>query len=83
MDYGLKENLENKQRIISAENLEKNILSNLNIYHLNQNSNLLEKIFSKKADISDNKWELYDVVIFVSKNGVSEQIKKRLLFFKF
>ena len=72
----IKENLENKQRIISAENLEKNILSNLNIYHLNQNSNLLEKIFSKKADISDNKWELYDVVIFVSKNGVSEQIKR-------
>ena len=44
----IKEQLKNQQRIISAESLEKNILSNLNIYHLNKNSNLTEKIFLKK-----------------------------------
>jgi lipopolysaccharide export system permease protein len=72
----IKEQLENQQRIISAENLEKNIISNLNIYHLNENSNLTEKIFSKKADITDNEWKLYDVTIFKTKNNVSKQIKK-------
>ena len=72
----IKEQLKNQQRIISAESLENSILSNLNIYHLNKNSNLTEKIFSKKADITNNEWKLYDVSIFVTKNNVSKQIKK-------
>ena len=72
----IKEQLNNQQRIISAESLENSILSNLNIYHLNNSSNLVEKIFSKKADITSNEWKLYDVSIFVTKNNVSKQIKK-------
>ncbi len=72
----IKEQLDDQQRIISAENLEKNTISNLNIYHLNKNSNLTEKIFSKTADITDNEWKLYDVSIFETRNNVSKQIKK-------
>ena len=72
----IKEQLDDQQRIISAENLEKNTISNLNIYHLNKNSNLTEKIFSKTADITDNEWKLYDVSIFETRNNVSKQTKK-------
>ena len=56
------EDFKNKQRIISAEKLEKNNLSKLNIYHLSLNSKLIEKIvgslFQKK------KWELYNKQLF-------------------
>ena len=44
----IKENLESKQRIISATKPEKNNLLNIVIYHLDNNSSLLEKIVAKK-----------------------------------
>ena len=72
----IKEDFKNKQRIISAEKLEKNNLSKLNIYHLSLNSKLIEKIVATKANISEKKWELYNVVIFTPKNGILSQIKK-------
>ena len=72
----IKENLKDKQRVISAVKLEKNELSNINIFHLDFKSNLLEKIISKKAIISDKDWKLYDVIILKPNNGIfSKEIK--------
>ena len=72
----IKENQNDNQRIISAEKLEKNNLSNLIIFHLDINSNLLEKITAKKADISKKNWSLYDVVILKPKNGILKETKE-------
>ena len=54
----IKEDFKNKQRIISAEKLEKNNLSKLNIYHLSLNSKLIEKIVATKANISEKSGTL-------------------------
>ena len=72
----IKENIEKKQRIISATKIDNNNISNLNIFHIDSNSFLLEKIFSKRADISNNEWKLYDVIIFKPENGRLIKIKK-------
>ena len=66
----IKENLKDKQRIISAVKLEKNELSNINIFHLDFNSNLIEKIISTKAYISDKDWELREVTILKPNKGI-------------
>tara|TARA_A100001015_G_scaffold305404_1_gene398087 strand:+ start:1595 stop:2683 length:1089 start_codon:yes stop_codon:yes gene_type:complete len=76
----IKENFDNKQRIISATKPEKNNLLNLVIYHLDERSNLLEKITSKKADIRNKKWKLHDVNIFKPENGIFEKTKTDILF---
>jgi lipopolysaccharide export system permease protein len=72
----IKENFEGKQRIISASKLEKNNLTDLAIYHLDLNSNLIEKIISKRVNILDKDWKLYEVVILKPNNGILEQTKK-------
>ena len=66
----IKENLNNKIRIISADKPSGFELINVKIYHLKENSNLDEKIFSKTANIKDNNWILKDVSVFSSENGV-------------
>ena len=73
----IKENLKDKQRIISAVKLEKNELSNINIFHLDFNSNLIEKIISTKAYISDKDWELREVTILKPNKGIFIKEKKR------
>ena len=72
----IKENFKDKQRIISAEKLEKNILSKLTIYHLSLNSRILEKIVSKNANISEKKWKLNDVIIFKPDGGILAKSQK-------
>ena len=52
----IKENIQSKQRIISANKTEGNNLINVTIYHLDKNSRLIEKINSKKVNIQDNEW---------------------------
>ena len=54
----IKENLNNTQRIISAEKPDGKKLINLKIFHLDENSNLIEKITSKEANIETNSWVL-------------------------
>ncbi len=71
----IKENLEDKQRIISAAKPEGINLIDLTIFHLDEKSNLIEKIISKKADISKNSWILNDVSIFKPENGILKQEK--------
>ncbi len=72
----IKEDFKDKQRIISAEKLEKNYLSNLTIYHLSLNSKIIEKIVSKNANISDKQWNLKNVIIFKPKDGILSKIEK-------
>ena len=66
----IKENLENTQRIIQAEKPDGFDLIEVTIFHLDDNSNLIEKIVSKKADIRNNEWLLSDVQIFQPINGI-------------
>ena len=60
----IKENFETNQRIISAEKPEGMNLVNLTIFHLDKNSNLIEKIVAEKAFIENNDWELQKATIF-------------------
>ena len=71
----IKESLEDKQRIISAAKPEGMNLIDLTIFHLDEKSNLIEKIVSKKADISKNSWVLNEVLIFKPEDGILKQKK--------
>ena len=66
----IKENLDNKQRIISANKPDGKNLIDVTIFHLDSESKLLEKISSKNANISENEWVLNDVTIFKSSDGI-------------
>ena len=72
----IKENLKSGQRIITAAKPEGQNLLDLTIFHINENSNLEEKIISKEANIESNTWILNDVIIFKPVKGVLE---KRIL----
>ncbi len=72
----IKEKLKNKQRFISSEKLEGDYLKKLRIFHLDDNSVLIEKITANKANIFENNWILYDVKLFKSIDGI---IKKTSL----
>ena len=71
----IKENLESKQRIISASKPEGINLVDVTIFHLDKKSNLIEKISSNKANIKDNNWVLEEVTIFKPINGILEEEK--------
>ena len=60
----IKENIQSKQRIISANKTEGNNLINVTIYHLDKNSRLIEKINSKKVNIQDNEWLIENPTFF-------------------
>ena len=66
----IKETIEGKQRFISSTKLENNLLRNVMIIHLNENSSLVEKINADSADIRNNEWILYDVKIFKTKDNL-------------
>ena len=70
----IKENTDSGQRIISADETKSNILKNVIIYNLNNDHVLIEKIFSKTANISENKWKLKDVLIYKFNDGVTEEL---------
>ena len=74
----IKENLNNKQRIISAAKPKGFNLIDVTIFHLDENSNLIEKIASEEVDISENKWVLKNVSIFKPKNGLLQEKKIKL-----
>ena len=66
----IKENLENKQRIISASKPNGFELIDVTIFHLDKKSNLLEKIISEKVNIKENEWILYNVTIFKPESSI-------------
>ena len=67
----IKENVNSGYRIVSANETRSNILKNIMIFNLDENYNLVEKIYSKSANISDYDWILNDVVISNLVSGVS------------
>ena len=73
----IKEKLKLKQRIISASKPDGFELIDVKIFHIDKNSNLIEIIDSKKANIKNNLWILENVVIFKPIDGIL--IKKEFL----
>ncbi len=71
----IKENLINKQRIISASKPDGTDLIDVTIFHLSKNSDLIEKIMSDRADIRKNDWILRNVTVFKPVNGILEGTK--------
>ena len=65
-----KENLSTGHRIISADEIEKNMLKEITIFDLDKDYNLIQKIYSKTADISKNKWDLKEVLILKFDDGI-------------
>jgi len=74
----IKENLKDKQRIISAAKPKGLNLIDVTIFHLDKNSNLIEKITSKEANIKENKWILRNVSIFKPEKGLLQEKKIEL-----
>ena len=66
----IKENLENKGRIITAKKLEEAKLTDVTIFEFDENYNLEKKLFAKSANIDSNNWELNQVIIFYLTEGV-------------
>ncbi len=71
----IKENLNNKDRIITATKPEGFNLIDVTIFHFDKNYVLNEKIFAKKVDIKNYDWFLQDVTIFINKEGVFSKKK--------
>ena len=66
----IKENLKAGQRIITAAKPEGKNLLDVTIFHINKNSDLIEKITSKKVNVESNTWILNDALVFEQKDGV-------------
>ncbi len=70
----IKEKFNEKHRFISSKKLEGSNLIDLTIFHLDNQSNLIEKIIAEKANISENEWTLQNVYIFKSDQGIINKI---------
>ena len=66
----IKEELEDKKRIISATRPDGFNLIDLKIYHLDKKSSLIEKIIAKEANIENNTWQLNEVTRLILKNDI-------------
>ena len=71
-----KENINTGHRIISSDEIKKNVLNKITIFDLNKDYNLTQKIYSKTADISKYKWDLKEVTIIKFDNGIVKEIYK-------
>ena len=71
----IKENIENKQRVIFGSGIDGNNLIDVTILHYDKNSNLIQKIIANKANIVSNEWLLNEVQIFLPKDGVIKNSK--------
>ena len=71
----IKEKHNNEHRFISASKLEDSNLIDITIFHLDNNSNLKEKIIAHNANIKNNEWVLKDVTIFKPNKDFVEVVK--------
>ena len=69
----IKESINTGSRIISADETRNNIIENVVIFNLDGNNNIINKIYSKTANISKNQWDLRDVLINTFEDGISVQ----------
>ena len=72
----IKENTLEGYRFVSADETRNFILKNVTILNLDNEFNLIDKIYSKTANISNNKWELENVIINKFDNGILQETKK-------
>ena len=66
----IKETIDNGERIITASNLDKFTISEIEIFEFNEEYKLKKKIFSKTANLSSYNWILKDVEIIDFEDGV-------------
>ena len=69
----IKENLKSSQRIITAARPDGKNLLDVTIFHINENSNLAEKISSEKVNIENNTWVLNEATVFKPEKGILEK----------
>ena len=69
----IKENLKSSQRIITAARPDGKNLLDVTIFHINENSNLTEKISSEKVNIENNTWVLNEATVFKPEKGILEK----------
>jgi len=69
----IKENTNEGHRIISAEETKNNILKDVDIFNLDKNHKLINKIHSKTADISKKDWILNNVLIGKFEDGIWQE----------
>ena len=75
----IKENLNKGYRIITSDETTDKTLKNLVIFNFDNEGELTRKIYSKSADISDNKWILSEVIVHNVENGLVTDTKKENL----
>ncbi len=75
----IKENLNEGYRIITSDETTDKTLKNLLIFNFSDGGELTRKIYSKSADISNNKWVLSQVIIYNVENGIVTDSKKENL----
>ena len=75
----IKEKINERHRFIYSKKIDGNYLKDLTILHLDKNSNLLQRILAVKADIRNNEWKLYDVKIYNSQDGVTNENEFEIL----
>ena len=69
----IKESTDDGYRIITADESRSKVIKNSIIFNFDKNNNLINKIYSKKTDISNNEWKLEEVTINKFDEGVSSQ----------
>ena len=69
----IKESTDDGYRIITADKSKSKVIKNSIIFNFDKNNNLINKIYSKKTDISNNEWKLEEVTINKFDEGVSSQ----------
>ena len=66
----MKETINGKNRIITATKPNGNYLLDTTIFHIDEKSNLVEKIFSEKVNVKNNNWKLKNAFVFKEENGI-------------
>ena len=61
-------------KIINAEKLEENVLKKISIYFFDENNNIIKRIESTSAVISENPWLMKNVIIYDLKNNSKEEL---------
>lgn len=72
----IKDKIEDKTLIVNALNLENNYLVNAFITEFNNNYEIIRNIKSKKIDIRNNEWIIYDALVYVNNIKINEDIIK-------
>ncbi len=62
-------------KIINAELLQENVLKKISIYIFNTNNKVVKRIESESAIISDNPWEMKNVLVFDFINNTNNNFK--------